>query len=284
MPRIMLGACSWNYDSWQGIVYSSKKRTAAEYLIEYSKKYDTVEIDSWFYKIPTKIEAAVYNENTPKEFSFTCKVTQDITLTHSRSNNRGMPILENGSFLSIDLFDKYCEMIAPLADKIDLIMFEFEYMNRDKMESVDKFIDLFGNFRAKMQMKHQIGIEIRNREYLNDDYFRFLRDTNIVHVFSEKQYMPHVYDVYAKYREYIGDTIVFRLLGNDRAEIEHRTNMSWNSIVEEKVDKNMILDISIDTQFDRRKTIINVNNHYEGSAPLTIESMKRYYREKGVEM
>ena len=52
---LRLGTCSWKYDSWKGIVYSEVN--PENYLEEYSKKFDTVEIDQWFWSLfpPAKI-------------------------------------------------------------------------------------------------------------------------------------------------------------------------------------------------------------------------------------
>lgn len=78
--KLYLRTCSWKYDSWIGLVYSQKQRTAAGYLAEYAQKSNTVEIDSWFYKLPTPTEVWSYLEKFPAEFRFTCKVTQEISL------------------------------------------------------------------------------------------------------------------------------------------------------------------------------------------------------------
>ena len=45
-----IGTCSWNYDSWIGLVYDRKAPYSAAYLNEYARKYPTVEVDSWFYR------------------------------------------------------------------------------------------------------------------------------------------------------------------------------------------------------------------------------------------
>ncbi|PLX23103.1 MAG: DUF72 domain-containing protein, partial [Ignavibacteria bacterium] len=46
MARLRIGTCSWKYPSWKGIVYSAPK--GINYLEEYARVYDTVEIDQWF--------------------------------------------------------------------------------------------------------------------------------------------------------------------------------------------------------------------------------------------
>jgi uncharacterized protein YecE (DUF72 family) len=130
---IRFSTCSWNYPSWVGLVYSEAKRRAAAYLREYSQKYDTVEIDSWFYKIPDHEEVADYLAQIPPSFRFTCKVPQELTLTNIRGNAGTSTVLPNLSFLSPELFARFLEVIEPMLSRIDAIMFEFEYLNKDKM-------------------------------------------------------------------------------------------------------------------------------------------------------
>ena len=44
-----LGTCSWKYESWRGLVYSDAPHP--DYLAEYSRKFDCVEIDQWFWNL-----------------------------------------------------------------------------------------------------------------------------------------------------------------------------------------------------------------------------------------
>ena len=46
MSELRIGACSWKYPSWQGLVYSAAQ--GIDYLQEYAARYDTVEVDQWF--------------------------------------------------------------------------------------------------------------------------------------------------------------------------------------------------------------------------------------------
>jgi uncharacterized protein YecE (DUF72 family) len=66
---LLFGTCSWNFDSWEGLVYTGTRRRAAEYLPEYTKKYRTAEIDSWFYRIPAREDAEEYRDRVvePKD-------------------------------------------------------------------------------------------------------------------------------------------------------------------------------------------------------------------------
>jgi uncharacterized protein YecE (DUF72 family) len=282
MSNILLGACSWNYDSWINLVYSQKQRSAAAYLQEYAKKYQTAEIDSWFYKIPDQAEVKNYLQQVDKGFKFTCKVSETITLTHKRNFQNPSLLIPNEQFLSTELFNAYLKSIDEMLPALAAVMFEFEYLKKEKMTSVDRFIELFGFFYDKIKGKCPLAVEIRNQNYLTENYFKFLDDGQIMHVFSEKQHMPHVYDIYEKYHHLFNQNVVIRLLGGDRKEMEKKTNQQWHEIVEEKHDKERVVDMALDIVKRGKDVIINVNNHYEGSAPKTIESFRRLFNDRGV--
>ncbi|MBC8235230.1 DUF72 domain-containing protein [bacterium] len=49
MAELRIGTCSWKFPSWHKLVYSEPK--GINYLEEYSRHYNTVEIDQWFWSL-----------------------------------------------------------------------------------------------------------------------------------------------------------------------------------------------------------------------------------------
>jgi len=276
--RILLGTCSWNYDSWMGLVYTTPQKRAADYLPEYAGHYRTAEIDSWFYRVPSRKDVQAYRDAVDENFRFTCKVPQEITLTHMRAK-KGEPLVDNPGFLSQERFGAFLKAIEPLADRMDAVMFEFEYLNRQKMPSQDEFQEQLARFFADAPVGLPYALEPRNGNWLNEKYFQFLDRTKLMHVFSEKLYLPHVYEAYEKSRGLLHGTGVIRLMGGDRKAIEERTGEKWNEVVDEKADKDRIADMAADMA-STRDVIINVNNHYEGSSPRTIAELRRLLKER----
>jgi uncharacterized protein YecE (DUF72 family) len=275
MSNIKFGTCSWNYDSWLELVYSEKSPTAAGYLKEYSQKYRTVEVDSWFYKMPARDEIIEYKKNVDNTFSFTCKIPASITLTHLRnSRDPGNHLIENPTFLSKDLFKQFLAIINPLLSQIDGLIFEFEYLNKEKMKSLDKFLNMLDTFCTGIECSVPLAIEVRNQNYLQNEYFQLLKDRNLIHVFSEKEFMPHIYEVYNSFKEHLIDKSIIRLLGGNRTEIEKKTGNKWNQLVDIKHDKEKIITMVNELNSANKKIIVNINNHYEGSAPKTIEILE----------
>ena len=68
---------------------------------------------------------------------------------------------------------------------------------------------------------------------------------------------------------------MIRLHGYDRKAIENKTKEIWNSIVEPKDDELIKIVGTVNNLLHKNVDIfLNVNNHYEGSAPLTIEKIE----------
>jgi len=279
---LKIGTCSWNYDSWSGLVYASTARKAADYLPQYAARYLTVEIDSWFYRIPDPTEAESYLEVVPDSFRFTCKVPQEITLTHLRGEGRRGALLPNKSFLSPPRFLAFLEAVRSLLPRLDAIMFEFEYLNKQKMPSLEAFIEQLDVFFENAPHDLPYAIEPRNANYLKKEYFQFLNARGLIHVFAEKRFMPHAYEVHANHPDLSTPSAVIRLLGGDRKEIEEATGQKWDRIVFPKDDKEKIVGLACSLMDQGKMVTINVNNHYEGSAPMTIDSLAGLFRLRGI--
>lgn len=110
-PSINLGTCSWEYDSWRGLVYSNKREL--NYLEEYSQNHNTVEVDQWFWPLfkggkvvlPRPNIVSEYAQSVPKEFTFSIKVPNSITLTHQYNKDKKAQVRVNPYFLSNEMKD-----------------------------------------------------------------------------------------------------------------------------------------------------------------------------------
>ena len=152
-------------------------------------------------------------------------------------------------------------------------MFEFEYLNKAKMSGVDEFLSQLNDFFDGLPADLPLAVETRNKNFLTDSYFDMLKDRGVMHVFSEKQYMPHIYDVYAMFQDKIKDAAIIRLLGGDRKEIEKLAENKWNRLVSPKKELLQIIGMVNYMNSKGLKITVNVNNHYEGSAPKTISKL-----------
>ena len=49
---VRIGCSGWNYRSWREPVYD--RRPASEWLERYAERFDTVEVNASFYRLPTR--------------------------------------------------------------------------------------------------------------------------------------------------------------------------------------------------------------------------------------
>ena len=123
---VRFGTCSWKYDSWNGLVYSDTN--SRNYLFEYSSKFDTVEIDQWFWSLfpprkvvlPQKKVVEGYKKSVSDDFLFTIKVPNSITLTHFYKNSKNEKLQANPYFLSNEIFSEFLNSISPTISPVVL--------------------------------------------------------------------------------------------------------------------------------------------------------------------
>jgi uncharacterized protein YecE (DUF72 family) len=283
MWDLKIGTCSWKYDSWRGLVYEDVDKKNRNYLEEYAERFDTVEVDQWFWslydspkpKLPDPWVVEEYAQSVPEGFRFTVKVPNSITLTHHYRKSKDQPMVPNRLFLSPDLFDGFLKTLEPIKEKLGVLMFQFEYLNRQKMPSQMEFEKQFAAFLSGVSRDVPLALELRNPNYLNRRHFDFLERHNLLHVFMQGYYMPDVVETYRKYRPYRGDTAVVRLMGPDRKKIEEKSGGKWMQIFDSRdAELERIVAMLKEMAGTGVKIFVNVNNHYEGSAPLTIQKLK----------
>lgn len=282
MNNIRIGTCSWKYDSWKGILYPDKEKF--DYLVEYSKHFNTVEIDQWFWSLyepemavlPNESDVKSYAQSVSEEFRFTIKIPNSLTLTHFYNKNKTEALRLNPFFLNQDLFDKFLECLTPMQKNIGVLMFQFEYLNKQKISGLTEFLDRFESFVETIGKSYNYGVEIRNPHFLKKPFFDVLERNNIAMVFLQGYYMPPIWDVFNEYKDKIQSTAVIRLHGPDRSGIEKKTGSVWNQIVEPKDEElDKVAEIIQYLKNKKVDTYVNVNNHFEGSAPLTIKKINR---------
>jgi uncharacterized protein YecE (DUF72 family) len=200
-----------------------------------------------------------------------------ITLTHFYRKKKSDPLVPNPHFLSPALSQDFLSLLDPLRDVLGPLMFQFEYLNKQKMVSQEAFQERFEPFIGQLPAGYQYAIETRNGNYLNGSYFEFLGRNRLIPVFLQGYWMAPITELYDKWGSLIEqETAVIRLHGPDRKEIEKKTSKQWSQVVIPRDDELVRIADMVQDLLDRGINVyLNVNNHYEGSAPLTIDRITR---------
>ncbi len=87
MGVVRLGTCSWADEGLLKQWYPREVRTAETRLRYYAERFDTVEVDSPFYRLPSPENAARWAERTPAGFVFHAKASKEMT-GHEETESR----------------------------------------------------------------------------------------------------------------------------------------------------------------------------------------------------
>ena len=102
MRPVRVGCSGWNYDDWRGGLYP-EGLGKPRWLARYAECFDTVEVNSTFYRLASRGAVARWVEQTPPGFVFAAKASR--YLTHIRRLRE----LEQG-------IERYYERIEPLTE------------------------------------------------------------------------------------------------------------------------------------------------------------------------
>lgn len=283
MATLRIGTCSWKYDSWAGLVYSAAG--GINFLEEYARRYDTVEVDQWFWSLfandrvvlPDPRVVEEYAASVPPTFRFTVKAPNSVTLTHHHQKDKAAPPLQNPHFLSPRVFADFWERLKPMHPTLGPVMLQFEYLNRMKMPSAKAFVSRLEAFFEAVPKEVPLFVEVRNHNYFSEALFDLLVRRDVGFVLLQGYYMPPITDVVQRHRAFFDaqKTVVVRLHGPDRAGIEEKTARRWDQVVDPKTDELRAVTAMIAGLMVKGTDVfLNVNNHYEGSAPRTIETIR----------
>ena len=144
-----VGTSGWSYPpssgpgSWTGIFYPLSRSDELQF---YSRYFNTVEVNSTFYRPCAPKTAASWAKRTPDGFEFTVKAWQEFT--HKKD-----------IWLPADI-DQFKQGIAPLheAGKLGCILFQFPASFRCTGETSDRLKRLlgeFGEYRKAVELRHR---------------------------------------------------------------------------------------------------------------------------------
>ena len=81
MKPARIGCSGWNYDDWRGPFYPPKE-PRRRWLELYAERFDTVEVNTTFYRLPKRDAVSNWVAQTPDGFTFAVKASR--YLTHIR--------------------------------------------------------------------------------------------------------------------------------------------------------------------------------------------------------
>ena len=78
MKSVRIGCSGWQYDDWRGRLYPERE-PKRRWLELYAGHFDTVEVNSTFYRLARREAVAAWVRQTPPGFTFSVKASRYIT-------------------------------------------------------------------------------------------------------------------------------------------------------------------------------------------------------------
>lgn len=145
---VYIGCTGWSMPEWVGRVYPVGTKSKG-FLEAYGKQFNTIELNTTHYRIPTLAMIQRWYAQTPKDFKFCPKIPQSI----SHSRNLGLGGTE------IPLF---CEAIQALEEKLGCCFMQLPpYFGSDRLGQLEAFLRAFPNHIP-------LAIELRHASWFKD--------------------------------------------------------------------------------------------------------------------
>lgn len=249
--EIHIGPAGWSYPDWDGIVYPSKKERSFDPLEFIASYFDLVEVNSTFYRVPSRGTCRRWVERTAQRtgFLFTAKAPQDMT-------HRTIPATER----EVAAFKAAIEPMME-SRRLGAVLIQFPWSFRPSSEAtayVRSLCEWFSPFPT--------AVEVRHGAWAAPRHLRFFSDTGITLCGIDQpvignSFTPHTYSP-ANGRAY------FRLHGRNREK--------WFSSEATRDDRYDYLYSADELSFWRdkihhaaeraQKIFVVLNNHFRGQA------------------
>jgi uncharacterized protein YecE (DUF72 family) len=233
----------------------------SDYLGWYAGQFPIIEVDSTFYRVPTRRMVHGWRDHTPEDFRFTLKVPQ--TITHNKQ-------LED---CTRDV-EEFVAAVEPLGEKLCCALLQMGYFNRGQFPSLESFLEVLDPFLAAWpHATVPLAVETRNPRWVVPALTEVLRRHNTALTLTLQKWMPRPTEILSRLDPLTGPLSYFRLLGN-REAIEKITT-TFDRIVVDKSEELAECALAIEAMSQRAPVVVFVNNHYAGFAPQTVRELGR---------
>ena len=155
--EIRIGTSGYHYAHWRGPFYP-EKFPASKMLQFYIQHFDTVELNTTFYRLPPPTAVQGWHDGTPQGFVFAAKGSR--FLTHMKKLKDPVPGLE-----------RFFEHIGGLGEKLGPIVFQLPPFWNVHVERLAGFL-------AALPREHRYAFEFRNPAWHCEEVYSLLTKFN----------------------------------------------------------------------------------------------------------
>lgn len=235
-----IGCSGWFYRHWKGKFYPDDIKQK-DWFSHYSGIFNTVEMNSPFYRFPTKSTMKQWNRQSPEGFVYTMKVNRMIT--HIKK------------FKDVsDRIRQFYEMGDILGDKMGCFLFQLppnlQYSDKKLKEIV-----------GQLDLERKNAIEFRHTSWFTDTVYKELRKSSVMFCVISSPELP---EEFAK----TADDIYLRFHGKPefhKSRYDKNELRTWADKIKKSKAKN---------------AWIYFNNDYDANAPNNALELQEMLQKK----
>jgi uncharacterized protein YecE (DUF72 family) len=174
MARAYIGTSGWNYREWRGSFFPDDL-PSKQWLYFYANRFDSVEINYTFYRLPSKETCEAWHRQTPEKFRFVVKASRYIT--HIKRLREAQKA-----------WNEFLQHVLVLREKLGLILLQFPSNFRASeanLQSVGEFLEYAGSAASP-----RLALEFRDQSCFGPEMLAILRTYRAALVISQSSKYP----------------------------------------------------------------------------------------------
>jgi uncharacterized protein YecE (DUF72 family) len=255
---IRMGTSGFSYKDWVGPVYPENLQPW-QWLGYYAERFNTVELNVSYYRLPSKKMASGWVDRTPDDFLFTLKAHQSIT--HERKDPD---------------FEAFLESLAPIreAGKLACILVQFPYSFHPSEENRAYLLQIRDGFALT-----PVVVEFRDHAWVTPETFDQLEELGFGFCCVDE---PRLKGLMPPIAKVTSDIAYVRFHGRN-AEKWWQHDQAWErydyTYSEEELESWIPRIRELDAAAPL--TLVYANNHYRGQSVDTLNKLESLLADGG---
>jgi uncharacterized protein YecE (DUF72 family) len=152
--RLWVGTSGYSYKEWKGTFYP-ERLPAKEMLRYYAQRFQTVEINNTFYRLPSAPMLARWAEEVPERFVFVLKASRRITHDYKLKN-----VDESVAY--------FLTTVSVLGERLGPVLFQLP-------PALKKDVPRLREFLARLPPERRSAFEFRHASWFDNEVYDVLR-------------------------------------------------------------------------------------------------------------
>lgn len=172
LDNVLLGTSGWSYREWIGPFYGRKEKSM---LRAYGRVFATAEINTTFYRYPTKKMVMGWARYSPSDFVFSAKLPK--LITHEKKLDLGAGVEED--------LEKFCDIMRVLLlnGKLGCLLIQLPPRYEYDIAHLESFLKI-------LPVGFKFAVEFRNLSWLRNETWDLLRKYKVAYTIVDEPLLP----------------------------------------------------------------------------------------------